>query len=277
VVALAAFLDEARRDRHHPILSVGGIALATHDWLALEEAWAKAKVRVGLHPAQAVRYADTWEDHTLRLPLVQQIPNLGVPLKGVAALLEDFRPDEMRQRKETRRDMYIQRRAFAYVLQRLAERQYLPRDAAGPHVVYAHRHDDFRCYDEEYAKAWSEGWSFPTGRRVRPLRELGFVASPAAMSGGPAMEIADLVGSVTSRWAEAMVAVTRGREIPDLEELEAAMAALAPLFPSHPNSDRRRGYSIVAHNDRRHGREIIYDNVDSWLGELLRRDGTLAA
>jgi hypothetical protein len=162
-VAIAAFLDEARRDRHHPILSVGGIVLPTDDWLALEEAWGHAKVRTGLDPAKAVRYADTWDDHTLRLPLIKQIPNLGVRLKAVAALLEDFRPEEMRQRKETRRDMYIQRWAFAYVLQRLAERQYLPRNASGPHVVFAHRHDDFRCYDEEYAKAWTEGWTFPAG------------------------------------------------------------------------------------------------------------------
>jgi hypothetical protein len=117
----------------------------------------------------------------------------------------------------------------------------------------------------------------PGGRRVPPLRDLGFAASPAAMAAGPAMEVADLVGAVASRWAEAMVAVTRGREVPDLAELKAAMTALAPLFPSHPNSDRRRGYSIVAHTDRRHGREVIYDNVERWLGEVVRRHGSLAA
>lgn len=135
-------------------------------------------------------------------------------LKCIVALLEDFRPESFTATKTLRKDMYVQRRAFDYVLQRLASRLFLPEGMAGPHLVFLDRHDDFRCYDEEYVRGWHDGWSF--GARKVPLGSLGFIAAPAAMSAGPTIEIADLILSVAIRWVDAMVALDRDKPIQDL-------------------------------------------------------------
>jgi len=276
---IAVFLDESRRRKHHPILSVGGFVCDLAEIPRLESEWMNAKGALGLPPAEPVRYAMSWPDPADRLRLIERIPHLSIRLAAVAALLEDFRPKHFERKKATRKDMFVQRRAFEYVLQRLAEPQYLTPGAPGPHLVFADHHDDFRCYEEEYEKAWSEGWSFPSlGRRVRPLREVGFAAAPAAMSAGPAMEVADLIGSVAARWAEAMVARDRGGRAPDLAELEAAMRTLLPLFPARSSVPPSwRGYSLIAHREERTGKEVIYRRIDEWLLGLLASGGNLAA
>jgi hypothetical protein len=228
--------------------------------------------------AKEVRYAMTWLDKADRLRLIERIPKLGVRLSAVAALLEDFRPEDLRQKKETRKDMFVQREAFAYVLQRLGQRQYLPAGDVGPHLVFVDRHSDFRCYEEEYAKAWAKGWNFPSGHSLPPLREGGFLSAPAAMSAGPAMEVADLIGSVASRWAAAMAARDRGKTVPDLDELEAGMRALLPLFPQASSiRPSWRGHSLIAFRENRTGKEVIYDRIDGWARDLLAQPGGVAA
>jgi hypothetical protein len=281
-VPIAAFLDESRQKKHHPILSVGGFVCDLADVPKLESKWMQAKGALGLTSGEPLRYAMTWSDKADRLRLIERIPKLGVEISAVAALLEDFRPKHYRGKtaaKERRKDMFIQRRAFAYVLQRLPERQYLTKGSPGPHVVFVDRHDDFHCYEEEYAKGWSEGWQFPTlGRRVPPLRDLGFVAFPASLSGGPVMEIADLIGSVAVRWVEAMVASERGTSVQDFAELETGMRALIPLFPARSSTPPSwRGYSLIAHRGDRTGREILYDRLDGWVIGLLASGGSVAA
>lgn len=279
LVAIAAFLDESHRDKHHPILSVGGFVCDLADVPALESEWMNAKGALGLPSNKPIRYAMSWPDKAARLRLIERIPRLGVRVSAVAALLEDFRPKHYSMRREKRKDMYVQRRAFQYVLQRLPEPQYLPPGASGPHLVFADRHDDFRCYDEEYATAWADGWHFASsGRRVPPLREVGFVAAASSMSAGPTMEIADLIGSVAVRWAESMVARKGGKSVPDARELDTAMYALLALFPARPSMPPSwRGYSLIAHRGRLTGNEVLYDRIDGWLYDLFASGGDLAA
>jgi hypothetical protein len=269
-VPVVAFLDESRRKTYHPILSVGGFVCDLADVPALEAAWGEAKADVGLAPDADIRYAMSWEDPACRLRLIERIPKLGVRLLAVAALLEDFRPQGMKEQKGTRKDIFIQKRAFEYVLQRLGEPQYLGGGGPGPHLVFADRHPDFKSYEEEYAKGWTEGWRFPSGRRIAPLRDLGFAACCASMSGGPAMEVADLIGSVPVRWAEAMVAADRGKAVPDREELDDAMWALLGLFPASSSIPPTwAGYSLIAHRGNYTGKEVIYRRIDQWLLNLL--------
>ena len=273
---VAVFLDESH-PKHHPVLGVGGFVCDLADVLRLERGWREAKEAVRLSADEPVRYAMRWKDPALRLPLIERVPKLGVPILAVAALLEDFRPKTYEKQKAKRNEMYIYRRGFEYVLQRLPQRLYLEPGAPGPHLVFADRHDDFGCYEEEYAKGWAEGWpslAYP----IRPLREAGFFAAPAQVSRGPAMEVADLIASVASRWAAAMVARDRGKLVQDLGELEAGMRALLPLFPTRPwGTPSWRGYSLIAHADRRTGGEVIYEGVDRWLLALRDSGGNVAA
>ena len=115
----------------------------------------------------------------------------------------------------------------------------------------------------------------PRGTDVPPRARRGFVAAPAAMGGGPAMEVADLICSVAIRWTAAMVARDRGKTVPDLGELEAGMRALLPLFPTP-----LLGAAILAaatasslSAENRKGKEVIYDRIDGWARDLLALPG----
>jgi hypothetical protein len=270
-VALVACVDESHLTRHHPILGVGGFVIDGRAERSLEKNWRRAKRGLGLDPFAPVRYARSWEDKAKRLPLIQEIPRLEVPVKAVAALLEDSRPPRMREEKKTRKDMYVHKEALGYVLQRLSQPQYFDGDADGPHRVVIDQHDDFREYDEVYVQAHRRGWKFAGGRSLPPLATLGFLASPVYQAEGPMIEIADLVCSVSCRWFEAQVAVERGRTPIDLAELDAAMLALLPLFPrKSPTSLRWRGYSVISHRSRGEG-ELMHSRIDMWLHGLMRR------
>lgn len=259
-------LDESRSDKH-PIISVGGFVAELADVPAIERRWRTAKEGLGLDPAAAVKYSQSWEERSHRSALIAAIGEL--PVAGVVALLEDFRPRTYKMRKETRGDLFIHRSAFEYVLQRLVAPQFC-KPGEGPHVVVFDQRDDFQRLSALYAEVHPRGWQF-FGRQVPSLASYGYCASLTAAADGPIVEVADLLVSSLTRWAGARCAVERGRTVGELSELEADVSAVASLFPASPSSTptRRQGYSVIVHTGGRTGNEMLARYVDRWLNDLV--------
>ena len=131
---------------------------------------------------QPLRYADAWSDKADRLRLIEQIPRLSVRVAGVAALLEDFRPQHLKgkeARKETQgRTCSSSARRSSTSSSGSPSGSSSPRTIRGPHLVFVDRHSDFRCFKEAVSRRRGRGWSFPSGHRLHPLREAGFAAGP---------------------------------------------------------------------------------------------------
>ena len=99
----------------------------------VEEIWREAREEAGVETGTAIKYSMNWPGGPeQRAQLIATVGQL--PLKAVIALLEDFRPLGMKARKATRKDAYIQRRAFEWSLQRLAGELYSGAAEQGPHL-----------------------------------------------------------------------------------------------------------------------------------------------
>lgn len=267
----AIVFDESKHSRHR-VLSVGGIVLDLADLPAIEGEWAAARRTAGVAAGAAVKYSMSWPGGPeQRSQLITAITAL--PLRALISLLEDFRPLRMKAPgKASRKDAYIQRRAFEYALQRLAGDLYVPPGEAGAHLVMIDARDDFAEFQDVYLDGYENGWPNLPHHPMPPLRDRGFSASLAACSNGPLHEIADLLVSCTTRWADERCKAHKGGKAPDLEELNRCMAELVPLFPAGQGNSippRRRGHSVVVHAGNRTGKEVLRDNVDRWMNELL--------
>lgn len=264
-------LDESKQSRHR-ILSVGGVVLDLGDLAAIEADWAAARQAVGIEAGAAVKYSMRWpEGPEQRAHLLATISEL--PVRAVISLLEDFRPLSMKAPgRATRKDAYIQRKAFEYTLQRLAGELYVPADEVGPHLVMIDGRDDFKQFQEVYANGYVNGWPHLPHHPMPALRDRGFSASLGECSNGPMHEIADLLVSCVTRWADERCMAQKGGKAPDLEELDQCVAELINLFPVGQQSipPRRTGHSMVVHAGNRTGKELLKDNLDAWAHNLKK-------
>jgi hypothetical protein len=261
-------LDESAQ-RRHGILSVGGIVLSLSDLQVIEKRWHAERAAAQVPDDLPLKYSMSWPGGpTQRSQLIEAIGQL--PLKAVIALLEDFRPLGMRVRKATRSDAYIHRLAFEWTLQRFID-NFLDGDGQGTHLVMLDRRNDFSDFEEIYARAYSSGWNL-TFNRVAPLREHGFSRSLAECANGPMHEIADLLTSCVTRWADARCVAHKDGTAPNLPELDQCMANLIQLFPTGGSSlpPRRCGYSMVVHTQNKTGKELLRDNLDRWANDLMQ-------
>jgi hypothetical protein len=261
-------LDESKQRRHR-ILSVGGVVVDLGELPAVETSWADARQAAGIERGRAVKYSMNWPGGpNQRAQLIAAIGQL--PLQAVIALLEDFRPLGMKARKATRKDAYIQRRAFEWVLQRLAGDLFIPAAEGGPHLVMIDGRDDFSEFQEVYASGYQHGWPRLPYHPVAPLREHGFSAFLGECSNGPVHEIADLLTSCVTRWADERCIAHKGGKASDLAELDGCMADLLDLFPigSPGVPPRRCGHSFIVHAGNRTGKELLHDHLDRWAHEL---------
>lgn len=165
-------LDESKSDKH-PILSMGGIVVNGDDIPEIERRWASMTQATGL-TERPVEYAMTWPNPAVRIHFMEQIGEL--PVRAVAALLEDFRPLRMKTKRETRSEFYVHVRAFDYVLQRLPESIFRD-DTCAPNFVLLDHRDDFGKFATAYAIHRRDGWHFPqSSRSVRSLESIGFAS-----------------------------------------------------------------------------------------------------
>jgi hypothetical protein len=260
-----AILDESSSDKH-PIVSVGGFVCEFDNVVAIEKRWRNAKRRLGLSSGTPVKYSMSWPEPRLRNELIACIGRL--PVSGVVALLEDFRPRSFKLRKETRGERYIHLRAFEYVLQRLVAPQYCEPNS-GPHLVVFDHRSDFPKLADHYADCHAKDWRFGD-QSIPSLRSCGWVASLTAANEGPLTEIADLIVSAITRWAGGRCAETRGKSFAERTELDTDLRAIIARFPASPTTipTRRQGFSVITHTGNRTGKELLYDNVDHWLNNL---------
>jgi hypothetical protein len=262
-------LDESKQ-RRHDILSVGGIVLDFTDLSDIEARWRDARQSAGIDDGIHLKYSLSWpQGPEQRAKLIAAIGQL--PLQAVIALLEDFRPRGMRLRKETRKDSYVQRLAFEWTLQRFAGDLFVP-DAQGPHLVMIDGRDDFREFQDVYARGYADGWPDLPYHPMPPLRDRGFSASLAECSNGPLHEIADLLTSCVTRWADERCAAHKDGKPRDLEELDQCMSELVGLFPVGAQGFRpkRCGHSIIVHTQNLTGKDLLHDNVDRWAHDLAK-------
>jgi hypothetical protein len=272
-VSQLVFLDEAKTEakRHgHPILSVGGVSVDQADLCAVEDRWRAEKESRGLVGFD-LRYAMSWpEKSAQRLEMIEVIPSL--PLKqGVVALLEDFRPPDLQQDKEKRKDLYVHGGCFDFVLQRLRARQYEP-GLGGGHIVVFDHGDHFRELDRKY-RDQHDLRRLPWGDEWPSLREKGYSESLVAAAGGPLNEIADLVVGAVTRWAACRCGEAQGMDIAESAELTQACRAVLPLFPTTESIPSRwTGWSFVVFKEpRTQGRQLNI-SLDGWLRGLSGDD-----
>lgn len=264
-------LDESKQSRHR-ILSVGGVVLDLGDLAAIEASWATARESAGIAVGSPVKYSMSWPGGPeQRAELIGAIGEM--PVQAVISLLEDFRPLAMKARKATRKDAYIQRKAFEYALQRLAGDLYIPADVDGPHLVMIDGRDDFAHFQEVYEAGHRDGWPELPHHPMPALGERGFSASLGECSNGPVHEISDLLVSCVTRWADEACIAHKDGKAPDLEELDGCVANLVDLFPIGQDSipPRRCGHSIVVHAGNRTGKELLRANLDRWISQLPSR------
>ncbi len=261
--------DESKHSRHR-VLSVGGVALDLADLPAIEAEWLAARRTAGIASGTAVKYSMTWPGGPeQRSQLITAIT--GLPLRALICLLEDFRPLRMKAPgKSTRKDSYIQCRAFEYALQRLAGDLYIGTEQTGLHLAMIDARDDFAEFQKVYLDGYERGWPQLPHHPMPPLSDRSFSRSLGVCSNGPVHEIADLLVSCTTRWADERCMAHKSGNAPDLEELDRCMAELVPLFPVAPTSipPRRGGHSVVVHAGNRTGKELLRDNLDPWLNNL---------
>ncbi len=259
------FLDEcstATANHGHPIYSVGGVSVDIEQVATVEEDWRRAKERRGLADID-LRFALTWPGSSKqRLEMIETISSL--PLKqGIIVLLEDFRPQHIRDHdKDRRTDFYPHRTAFQYALQRLRAKQYSPGE--GSHFVTFDHSDNFPRLADLYREMYIEEYE---GRPS--LRDRGYSESLTAATKGPLNEIADLVVGATTRWAACRCGIAHGKSIPERGELDRACQTILHLFPSMGSiPDRWTGWSFVVFTQNRTGKEQLKDSLDGWLREL---------
>jgi hypothetical protein len=265
-------LDESKQSRHR-ILSVGGIVFDVADLAAIEADWAAARQAAGIEAGVAVKYSMSWPGGPeQRAKLLATIGEL--PVRAVISLLEDFRPLSMKAPgRATRKDAYIQSKAFEYTLQRLAGDLYVPADDDGPHLVLIDGRDDFKHFQEVYEGGYVYGWPHLPHHPMPALRERGFSASLGECSNGPMHEISDLLVSCVTRWADERCMDHKDGKAPNLEELDGCVAKLIDLFPVGKESipPRRSGHSMVVHAANRTGKEVLKGNLDQWAYDLPPR------
>jgi hypothetical protein len=145
-------LDESKSEKH-PILSVGGIVVNADDIPEIERQWASIK-RATNFADRPMKYSMSWPNPAVRVHFMELIG--GLPMRGVAALLEDFRPLRMKTKRETRSEYYVHARAFDYVLQRLPESIYRD-DTCSPNFVLLDHRDDFGKFAAAYARCRPSG------------------------------------------------------------------------------------------------------------------------
>jgi hypothetical protein len=236
----------------------------------VEAEWMAARQAAGIDEGRPLKYSMQWPGGPeQRSQLITAIA--GLPVRGVISLLEDFRPLRMKAPgKATRKDSYIQCRAFEYALQRLAGDLYIPDAEPGPHLLMIDGRDDFKHFRAVYEHGYGEGWPRLPHHPLPPLRERGFSSSLGECSNGPVHEIADLIVSCVTRWADQRCISHKAGNAPDLEELDKCMVYLRDVFPAADGGipPRRRGHSMVVHAGNRTGKELLYDNLDRWLREL---------
>jgi hypothetical protein len=262
-------LDESKH-RRHGILSVGGIVIDLSDLPTVEAGWEAARRAAGIETGAAIKYSMRWPGGPeQRAPLIAAIGRL--PLRGAIALLEDFRPLRMKTPgKATRKDSYIQCKAFEWVLQRFAGELFIPAAETGPHLVMIDGRDDFNEFQKIYANGYANGWPDLPHHPMPPLRDRGFSASLGECSNGPVHEIADMLVSCVTRWADERCIAHKEGKAPNLEELDQCMAELVELFPVSEQGvpPKRRGHSIVVHAGNRTGKELLHSNLDRWVHGL---------
>jgi hypothetical protein len=260
--------DESKQRRHR-ILSVGGVVIDLANLTEIEASWEEARWAAGIETGTPIKYSMTWPDGPeQRSHLIAAIGEL--PLKALVSLLEDFRPLGMKTRKATRKDAYIHRKAFEWALQRLAGELFVPPAENGPHLVTIDGRDDFSEFREAYESGFLHGWPNLPHHPMPPLRERGFSASLGECSNGPLHEIADLLVSCVTRWADERCIAHKEGKAPDLDELDRCMTQLVSLFPAGQNGipPRRCGYSFIVHAGNRTGKELLHDNLDAWAHEI---------
>jgi hypothetical protein len=258
-------LDESKSDKH-PIISVGGVAVELDRVGEVERRWEDGKRAVGLG-GQPVKYSMTWPEPARRGELIALLGTL--PLRAVVALLEDFRPTFFKLSKQRRGERYVHLHAFEWVLQRLAEPTYLQPGCA-PHFVAFDYRADFPKLAKEYARHHPAGWEFPGGKRLSSLKSLGYSASLYAACDGPLIEIADMLVSTVTRWAGGRCLTHKGGRVDEYAELARDCRAVRNLLPPSPTTipTRWQGYSVVTFTRNKTGKELLFNNIDSWLREL---------
>jgi hypothetical protein len=221
-------LDESKSEKH-PILSVGGIVVNADDIPEIEREWAAMKRATNLAD-RPVKYSMTWPNAALRIHLLGQIGRL--PVRAIAALLEDFRPLRMNAKRETRAEAYVHLKAFEYVLQRLPEEVFHDSACVPNFVVLDHR-SDFKLFADRYGKHHRVDWSFASGRTVPSLGSVGYATGLHHSHDGALNEIADMTISCITRWVGARAAAHRGKAVAEVDELDREAAAIIDLSRAH--------------------------------------------
>jgi len=261
--------DESKQSRHR-ILSVGGIVLDLADLPTLEARWEVERQAAGIAPGTPIKYSMKWPDGPeQRERLIAGIGQL--PVQALISLLEDFRPLRMKAPGQaSRKDAYIQVKAFEWALQRLAGELFVPGSETGPHLVMIDGRNDFALFQTAYNKGHTVGWPRLPHHPMPALRERGFSASLGECSNGPIHEIADLLVSCVTRWADQRCMAQKDGKAADLEELDRCMRELVHLFPIGQAGvpPRRCGHSFIVHAGNRTGKELLHDNLDQWAHEL---------
>lgn len=180
-----AYLDESKTEGRHRIISVGGFVVEAEQVSEVERRWRDGKTAVGLDPEVAVKHSGDGPDRELRSRLVELIGQL--PIMAVIALLEDFRPDSLREDKRTRSELYIHKPAFEYVLQRLVTNYFGA--GGGPHFVSFDLRDDFAELSKAFQRWHGRPWRLPYNT-LPSMRNIGISSSLMATNGGAANEIA---------------------------------------------------------------------------------------
>lgn len=188
-----AVLDECKETECHPIFAVGGLVVDLDQVIAAEQAWRGAKEAAGLEPEEPVKFHDAPPDTSREL--FEAIGRM--PIRGLAVLLEDFRPRQMRLPGfTTRRDIHVYRQAFEYALQRLSRD--LTKGSPGPHFIAFDRRDDFAELEEVYSRCHRGDWPIGKEQGWPALKDVGFVAGLMQLAHGPLHEVADfVVGGLT--------------------------------------------------------------------------------
>jgi hypothetical protein len=260
--------------RRHGVFGVAGVVADLADLAEIEQRWIEAKTEAGVQGRRCIHYSMRWPDRAAQRPNLIAAAG-ALPIRAVIALLEDSRSKATREHPVMRRDSFIHGNAFDYILQRLAMSLYTA-PGEGPHIVQFHHRSDLADFEKVYERGYTKGWRFPSRDPTLPpsqltsLRERGFSAALGSAGSGPLIEIADLLTSAMTRWADGRAAAHKGGKVPELAELDADARSLIDLFPiGVPDTPpRRRGYSIITHNENRSGKEVLRDQIDRWAADL---------
>lgn len=256
-------LDESKNLKYHPLLAIGGIVVDLDQIRSVETSWVRAK-----GTDNPIKFSETPADRCRTLFATIA----AMPLQVLVCLLEDFRPYSMRLRGVTsRRDIYVYRYAFEYVLQRLSRQSEV--NSPGICLVAFDRRDDFSELEEVYSMCYKGDWPIGRNQSWPGLADKGFAMSLLTLAHGPLHEIADFVVGWLTLFAAVCCAKFRGKRV-DQDHLSKSLAcaSVIRLLPRGPQRKTRVGWSVIVHTKQLTGKELLKQHLEGWLDKFEPKD-----